>query len=95
MGLDGPVGLRIFVDPDGTDGHQLQQFLAFLRRGRGESQFRVRIVLIPALDFTGLRGEERRRYFRAVQDGLDRNYAPMALIFRRVIERTLRQQSTV
>lgn len=50
---------------------------------------------LPALDFTGIRGEERRRYFRAVQGGLDRNYAPMALIFHRVIERTLRQQSTV
>jgi len=50
---------------------------------------------LPVLDFSGIRGEERRRYFLAAQGGLDRNYRPMTQIFRRVIERTLRQPTNV
>jgi cell filamentation protein len=49
---------------------------------------------LPTLDFGGIHGNEKRRYIAAVQAGLDRNYNPMTLIFRRVIERTLRLQAS-
>jgi cell filamentation protein len=45
---------------------------------------------LPALDFGGIRGLEKRRYISAIQSGLDRDYEPMAEIFQRVIARTLR-----
>jgi cell filamentation protein len=48
---------------------------------------------LPPLDFGGIRGRARQRYIAAVQAGLDRNYAPMADIFRAVITRTLRAQA--
>ena len=48
---------------------------------------------LPPLDFGGIRGRVRQRYIAAVHVGLDRNYAPMAEIFRRVIARTLRAQA--
>jgi len=48
---------------------------------------------LPPLDFGGVRGRVRQRYIAAVHAGLDRNYAPMAEIFRRVIVRTLRAQA--
>lgn len=47
---------------------------------------------LPALDFSGVRGAEKRRYIAAVQAGLDRNYEPMTAVFRRIIRRTLRLQ---
>jgi cell filamentation protein len=47
---------------------------------------------LPPLDFGGIRGRVRQRYIGAVHAGLDRNYAPMAEIFRTVIARTLRGQ---
>jgi cell filamentation protein len=48
---------------------------------------------LPPLDFGGIRGRVRQRYIAAVHAGLDRNYAPMAEIFRSVIVRTLRAQA--
>jgi cell filamentation protein len=48
---------------------------------------------LPPLDFGGIRGQARQRYIAAVHAGLDRNYAPMAEIFRKVIVRTLRAQA--
>jgi cell filamentation protein len=48
---------------------------------------------LPPLDFGGIRGRVRQRYIAAVHAGLDRNYAPMAEIFRAVIFRTLRAQA--
>jgi len=45
---------------------------------------------LPALDFGDIKGEKKKEYFSAVQDGLDRNYEPMAKIFSDVIGRTLR-----
>ena len=48
---------------------------------------------LPPLDFGGIRGRVRQRYIAAVHAGLDRNYAPMAKIFRAVISRTLRTQA--
>jgi cell filamentation protein len=45
---------------------------------------------LPLLDFGGLTGRNRKRYFVAVQAGLDRNYTPMAELFSGVIDRTRR-----
>jgi cell filamentation protein len=45
---------------------------------------------LPALDFGGIRGLEKRRYISAIQAGLDRDYEPMTEIFQRVIARTMR-----
>jgi cell filamentation protein len=44
---------------------------------------------LPALMFDKLSGRKRRRYFAAVQEGLDRNYDPMTNLFTAVIEKTL------
>lgn len=44
---------------------------------------------LPPLDFSGVRGEEKRRYVGAIHAAMDRNYEPMKTVFRRVIERTL------
>jgi len=48
---------------------------------------------LPALDFSGVRGEEKRRYVAAVHAALDRHYGPMTTVFRRIIGRTLRAQA--
>lgn len=45
---------------------------------------------LPALDFGGIRGVEKRRYIAAIHAALDRNYEPMAAVFSRVITRTWR-----
>lgn len=45
---------------------------------------------LPALDFGGIRGEQKRLYFAAVHAALSRNYVPMTEVFRGVIARTLR-----
>ncbi len=44
------------------------------------------------LDYTGIsKGKQRKAYFRAVQEGMNRNYRPMIEIFDRVISRTLKE----
>ena len=44
------------------------------------------------LDYTGIsKGKQRKAYFRAVQEGMDKNYRPMIEIFGRVISRTLKE----
>lgn len=48
---------------------------------------------LPALDFGGIRGEEKRRYIAAIQAAMTRDYASIARIFRAVIARTLRSQA--
>ena len=48
---------------------------------------------LPALDFGGTRGEEKRRYIAAIQAAMTRDYAPIGGIFRAVIARTLRSQA--
>jgi cell filamentation protein len=45
---------------------------------------------LPALNFSGVRGDERRRYIAAIHAGMDRNYEPMTAVFGRIIARTLR-----
>jgi len=44
------------------------------------------------LDYTGIsKGKQRKAYFRAVQEGMNRNYRPMIEIFDRVVSRTLKE----
>ncbi|TLY51940.1 MAG: Fic family protein [Gammaproteobacteria bacterium] len=50
---------------------------------------------LPPLDFTGIRGAEKQRYIAAIHAALDRNYEPMKLVMRRVIERSLRSYAKV
>ena len=45
---------------------------------------------LPALDFGGIRGAEKKRYIAAIHASLDRDYAPMTEVFTRVIARTLK-----
>ena len=45
---------------------------------------------LPALDFTGVTGAEKRRYIGAIHSALDRDYVPMTEVFERIIAQTLR-----
>jgi cell filamentation protein, protein adenylyltransferase len=49
---------------------------------------------LPALDFGGIHGAEKHRYIAAVQAGMDRSYEPMMAVFRKVIQRTLREEAS-
>ena len=49
---------------------------------------------LPALDFGGIRGAEKQRYVSAIQAAMGHDYAPIGAIFRAVIARTLRSQTT-
>lgn len=49
---------------------------------------------LPALDFGGIRREEKRRYIGAVHAALGQDYAPMIRVFRRAIERSLRLEAS-
>lgn len=48
---------------------------------------------LPALDFGGIRGQEKRRYIAAVHAAVGRDYGPMTAAFERVIARTERSQA--
>jgi cell filamentation protein len=43
---------------------------------------------MPLLDFSGIRGRVRQRYFMAVQAAMGRNHEPMQAIFRAVLTRS-------
>lgn len=67
------------------------------REGNGRCSRLLAVLMglqagLPALDFSGVQGEEKRRYIAAVQAGLDRDYALMTAVFARIIKRTLRLQ---
>jgi len=47
---------------------------------------------LPPLDFSGVKGRERLRYFAAVHAALAGNLAPMMFVFERIIARTQRKQ---
>ena len=47
---------------------------------------------LPPLDFSGVQGRERRRYFDAVHAAMAGNLAPMMLVFDRIIAKTLRKR---
>lgn len=70
------------------------------REGNGRSARLLATLMglqagLPALNFGGVRGEEKKRYIGAVHAAVGRDYAPMTAIFRRVIARTLRVQAKV
>jgi len=74
---------------------------AFRQPGLSQSVRRARLLAtlmalqakLPALDFGGIRGEEKRRYIAAIQAAMTRDYAPIAGIFRAIVARTLRSQT--
>ena len=49
---------------------------------------------LPVLDFGGIHGEAKRRYIAAIHAAVGRDYAPIAAVFRAVIARTLRLQTS-
>jgi len=50
---------------------------------------------LPALNFSGVHGEEKRRYIAGIHAGMDRNYEPMTAVFERIVTRTLRGHAEV
>ena len=65
------------------------------REGNGRSARLLAVLMglqagLPVLDFSGVRGPEKQRYFTAVHAALDRDYAPMTAVYRRIIARTVR-----
>jgi cell filamentation protein len=64
------------------------------RDGNGRCARLVAIIMalqakLPGLDFGGIRGRAKGRYFQAIQTAMGRNYEPMATAFLAVIRRTL------
>lgn len=64
------------------------------RDGNGRIARMLAIVMalqagLPPLDFDDLVLDRKEEYFRAIQAGLDRNYAPMERLFELVIAKTL------
>ena len=45
---------------------------------------------LPPLDFSGVKGAQRERYFQAVHAAVAGNLAPMMFVFERIIARTQR-----
>jgi cell filamentation protein, protein adenylyltransferase len=48
---------------------------------------------LPALDFGGIRGPEKKRYIAAIHAAVGQEYRPMTTVFERVIARTERSQA--
>ena len=68
------------------------------REGNGRVARMFAIVMavqagLPPLDFGHLEGRKKQEYFRAVQAGMNYDYAPMEEILTGVIERTLKRRS--
>lgn len=45
---------------------------------------------LPPLDYKSIKESEKKSYFRAVQAGLDRNYKPMEVIFKNIVQNSSR-----
>jgi cell filamentation protein len=65
------------------------------REGNGRLARSLSILMalqagMPLLDFSGIKGKGKEKYFAAVRAGLDQNYQFMKQIFDDVISRTLR-----
>jgi cell filamentation protein len=50
---------------------------------------------LPALDFSGVRGREKKRYIEAIHAGLGKDYGPMTGVFHRIISRTLESENKI
>lgn len=62
--------------------------------GRAARLFAILMAVqagLPPLDFGGLTGKMKQKYFSAVRAALERNYEPMKQIFRSVVRRTMRR----
>ncbi len=60
-------------------------------RGRGFG-YACACVGTRTLDFSGVKGRERLRYFEAVHAAMAGNLAPMMFVFERIVARTQRKQ---
>ncbi len=63
------------------------------REGNGRTARLLSVLMalqagLPPLDFTGMESRNRRRYFQAIQNGMDNDYEKMAEKFISVIRRT-------
>jgi cell filamentation protein len=63
------------------------------RVARHLANLMVRQAGMDPLDFSSLLGEEKKRYFQAIQIGAGRNYAPMKDLFSELIEPAVRSRS--
>jgi hypothetical protein len=52
----------------------------------------IRYLHRAPLDFSGVKGRERQRYFDAVHAAMAGNLAPMMFVFERIVARTQRKQ---
>ena len=64
------------------------------REGNGRASRLLAILMalqagLPILDFSDIQGNRRELYFRAIQQGLARNYKPMEEIFKRIIAKSV------
>ena len=64
------------------------------REGNGRLSRLLAILMtlqagLPILDFSDIQGKRRKIYFKAVQQGLARNYKPMEEVFKRIIEKSV------
>ena len=62
--------------------------------GRAARLFAILMAVqagLPPLDFGGLKGKLKQKYFIAVEAALERNYEPMRQIFHSVVRRTMRR----
>ena len=65
------------------------------REGNGRMARLLSILMgwqaqLPTLDFGGIHGEKKRKYFAAVRAGMGHDYKPMEAIFRSIIKKTLK-----
>ena len=65
------------------------------REGNGRMARLLSILMgwqaqLPTLDFGGITGKKKKKYFAAVRAGVARNYKPMEEIFESIIKRTLK-----
>lgn len=70
------------------------------REGNGRLARMVAVLMglqagLPPFDFGGLKGKVRKKYFAAVQAGMDYNYQPMEKVFSAVLRRTLRHERLI
>ena len=85
----------LFVDKLNSCGSVALDFDGPFREGNGRCSRLLETLMalqagLPPLDFGGIGGEARRRYFAAIQAAMGRDYAPITAVFRAVIARTLR-----
>lgn len=90
----------------GMDEQQLAQALAIthaefilihpFREGNGRLARLLNTLMalqagFPALDYGSIKGRKKREYIAAIHAALGRNYAPLEVVFRAVLNRTLRE----